>query len=94
MIKNGSKFKSQKNLTSGLANKIVRGPSIRRTRDTRNVLHTPVVLDILKEFVLEEECRVIAAWDVKATGSITTQAIHHHKTEVYGELEENSHMFR
>ena len=60
MIKNGSKSTSQKNLTSGLTNQqssdLLKEPQIHT-----NSLHAPVVLEILEEFVLEEERRVVAA---------------------------------
>ena len=56
-----------------------------KTRGIRNVLHTPVVLEVLEEFVLEEERGVVAAWDVNPRIR--------HNVKVHGEGQD-SHMFR
>lgn len=75
MNKNGSKFRSQKNLTSGLIINVEKQSEIRRSELVdQNALHTPVELEILKEFVLEEECRVVAAWDVKPSDQLQRTA--------------------
>jgi hypothetical protein len=57
-----------------------------KTRYTQNVLHSPIVLEVLEELMLEEERRVIAAWNAQTLGSVTgLRCIRKH---------ENLHMFR
>ena len=57
---------------------VIRNPLLQSSKK-RAVLHAPVVLEILEELVLEEECRIIAACDSKVLGSVTADARHRAK---------------